>query len=181
MLHAWGLTIIFSLSCGVSVEAGLWFWCISLGKKAGLLSKDLKEQLCVLAVPALLQNDQPFLEEAQQVSKSLSLRREHLHNLEGCSAANIARVCRLQRYSLDLYVNVFPLVLLWNLVEGVLAGSGHKLFKMHSSLYGTQKIINVQVEKSLGTNAALFTHTCMFPCMPLAYQMALLTSVSRLS
>lgn len=112
---------------------------------------------------------------------SVSKEREHLHNLEGCSPANIARVCRLQRYSLDLYVNVFPLVLLWNLVEGVLAGSGHKLFKMHSSLYGTQKIINVQVEKSLGTNAALFTDTPMFPCMPLAYQMALLTSVSRSS
>lgn len=42
----------------------------------------LEEQLCVPAVPALLQNDQPSLGEARQVHKSLSLRREHLQNLE---------------------------------------------------------------------------------------------------
>lgn len=32
-----------------------------------------------------------------------------------------------------------------------------------------KKIIHVQAERSPGTNAALFTDTCMFPHMPLAY------------
>ena len=38
-----------------------------------------------------------------------------------------------------------------------------------------KKIINVQVEKSLGTNAALYTDICMLPYVLLAYQMVLLT------
>lgn len=42
----------------------------------------LEEQLCVPAVPELLQNDQPSLREARQVPKSLSLRREHMQNLK---------------------------------------------------------------------------------------------------
>lgn len=42
----------------------------------------LEVQLCVPAVPELLQNDQPSLREARQVPKSLSLRREHMQNLK---------------------------------------------------------------------------------------------------